>query len=227
MSNGFADDLDSEYPDAYDDSEGYDDGEAYDDTESAASRARRRRARALARRRAAARQAARPAGRLPATAPPRAVVSAVKELGLQTQEQQDSLRDVVAAQNKKIERGSLVTVGALLIPEAFRTFGEPDNALVRAGILATPLLLAPRGRAAPASRASSGIRRSTAAPACWRWRSSATSASGTRRWSPSTSSARRPMTIGDTTSSSPRCGTAAASRRPSSPPGSRTTPGSP
>jgi Bacterial Ig-like domain (group 2) len=74
------------------------------------------------------------------------VVSAVKELGLQTQVQQDTLRDVIAAQNKKIERSNLVTVGALLIPEAFRTFGEPDNALVRAGILAAPLLLAPRGQ---------------------------------------------------------------------------------
>jgi hypothetical protein len=143
MSNGLADDLDTEYEDAYDDAEGYDDSEAYDDAESAASRARRRRARALAARR---RVAARRAGPLPATAPPRAVVSAVKELDLQAQVQQDSLRDAIAAQNKKVDRTNLVTVGTLLIPEAFRVFGEPDNAFVRAGILASPLLLLSAGQ---------------------------------------------------------------------------------
>lgn len=143
MTNGLADDLDTEYEDAYDDAEGYDDSEAYDDAESAASRARRRRARALAaRRRTAARQAA----RLPATAPPRAVVSAVKNLDLQAQVQQDALREVIAKQNKNIERANLITVGTLLIPEAFRIFGEPDNALVRAAILTSPLLIAPGQR---------------------------------------------------------------------------------
>jgi len=143
MSNGLADDLDTEYEDAYDDAEGYDDSEAYDDAESAASRARRRRARALAARR---RAAARRAGRLPTTAPPRAVVSAVQELDQQAQVQQDTLRDVIAAQNKRADRQNLVTVGTLAIPELFRVFGEPGNAFVRTGILASPLLLLAPGQ---------------------------------------------------------------------------------
>jgi len=143
MSTAFMEDLGTEYEDAYDDAELYDDSEAYDDSESAASRARRRRARALAaaRRRAAARRGS----PLPATAPPRAVVSAVKELDLQTQVQQDTLRSAIAAQNKKFDRANIATVATLLIGEAFRTFGTPDNTFVRAGIQAAPLVVLAQG----------------------------------------------------------------------------------
>jgi len=128
-------DLDTEYEDAYDDSE------AYDDAESAASRARRRRARALAatRRRAAAARA----NALPATAAPRAVVSAVKELDLETKVQQDTLRSAIATQNKKLYRSNLAAAGVVLVNEGLRTFGEPDNTFVRAAIQASPLWLLP------------------------------------------------------------------------------------
>lgn len=145
MSTAFMENYDGEYEDAYDDAELYD--EAYDDSESAASRARQRRARALAaRRRVAARRGGTPPAALPATAPPRAVVSAVKELDLQTQVQQDTLRGALAAQDKKLERANLATVSTLLIGEAFRTFGTPDNAFVRVAITAAPLALLPTSR---------------------------------------------------------------------------------
>jgi uncharacterized protein YjdB len=142
MSTDFVEDL--EYEDAYDDAEPYD-SEAYDDSESAASRARRRRAKALAaaRRRAAASRRGRA---LPATAPPRAVVGAVKDLDLQAQVQQDTLRSVIAEQNKNLVRANLAAVGTALVPEIFRTFGTPDNTLVRVGIQAIPLALLPHGR---------------------------------------------------------------------------------
>jgi uncharacterized protein YjdB len=138
MSSAFMEEPSTEYDDAYDDAEPYD-SEAYDDSESAASRARRRRARELAaaRRRAGARRAR----ALPATAPPRAVVSAVKELDLQAQVQQDTLRSTIATQNKKLDRTNLATVATLLIGEAFRTFGTPENDFLRAGIQAAPLLV--------------------------------------------------------------------------------------
>ncbi len=146
MSSTSFEDL-GEYEDAYDDAELYDDSEAYDDSESAASRARRRRARALAaaRRRAATRRVS----TLPATAPPRAVVSAVKQLDLQTQVQQDTLQSVIAGQNKKLDRANLATVATLLVGEGLRTFGTPDNTFVRVGIEASPLLLLPTGARRP------------------------------------------------------------------------------
>jgi hypothetical protein len=151
MSSMFPEDLDTEYEDAYDDAERYDDSEAYDDSESAASRARRRRARALAaRRRAAARRPSTlPASRLPATAPPRAVVSAVKELDLQSQVQQDTLRSALAAQNKKFERLGLLNAATLLIGEGLRAFGTPDNNVLRVLIQTSPLLLTPPGQSRP------------------------------------------------------------------------------
>jgi hypothetical protein len=135
-------DLDTEYEDAYDDAELYDDSEAYDDAESRASSARRRRARALAaaRRRAAA---LRQTSVVPARPAPRAVVSAVKELDLETKVQQDNLRSVVAGQNKKLRRANLAAAATVLVNEGLRTFGEPDNTFVRAGIQASPLLLLP------------------------------------------------------------------------------------
>jgi hypothetical protein len=139
-------DLDTEYEDAYDDAELYDDSEAYDDAESRASRARRRRARALAaaRRRAAAR---RQTSLVPAKSAPRAVTSAVKELDLETKVQQDNLRSVVAGQNKKLQRANLAAAAVVLVNEGLRTFGEPDNTFVRAGIQASPLLLLPSASA--------------------------------------------------------------------------------
>jgi uncharacterized protein YjdB len=143
MSIGPTEDLSAEYEDAYDDAEGYDDSEGYDDAESSASRLRRRRALALAARR---RAAARRASTLPATAPPRAVVSAVKELDLQSQVQQDTLRSVLAAQNRKQDLSNLATVGTLLIGEGFRAFGAPDNTFLRVAIEASPLALLPLGQ---------------------------------------------------------------------------------
>jgi hypothetical protein len=142
MTSALTEDLDTEYEDAYDDAELYDDSEAYDDAESRASDARRRRARALAaaRRRAAAR---RQTSRLPAKPAPRAVVSAVKDLDLETKVQQDNLRSVVAGQNKKLQRANLSATAVVLVNEGLRTFGEPDNAFVRAAIQASPLLLLP------------------------------------------------------------------------------------
>ncbi len=136
MSTAFMEEFD--YEDAYDDAEIFDDAEAYDDAE--ASRARRRRAQQLkaARLRAANRRGV---STLPATAPPRAVVSAVKELDLQAQVQQDTLRGVMAAQNKRLDRANLATVATLLVGEAFRTFGTPGNDYLRAGLQAAPLLL--------------------------------------------------------------------------------------
>jgi hypothetical protein len=146
MSMGYMDDLDTEYDDSYDDAELYDEG-IYDD-ESAASRARKRRAQALAaaRRRAATRRTSRS---LPTTAPPRAVVSAVKELDLQTKVQEDATRSAIATQNKKLDRSNLATVATLVIGEGLRTFGEPENSFVRAGIQASPLLLLAPGRSRP------------------------------------------------------------------------------
>ncbi|GAA2219670.1 hypothetical protein GCM10009850_121160 [Nonomuraea monospora] len=130
---------------------GYDEEEEFDDEEqSRDSRARRRRAQALAsaRRRAAARRDRRlpatPASP-PATPPQRAVVNAVKELDLQTQVQQDTLQSAIAAQNRKFDRAALSTVATLLVSEGFRTFGTPDNNLVRAGIQILPLVAFPTG----------------------------------------------------------------------------------
>ncbi|MEU8365254.1 Ig-like domain-containing protein [Nonomuraea sp. NPDC048882] len=139
MSSAFMEDLGIEYEDVYDDAELYD-----DEAESAASRARRKRAQALAaaKRRAAARRraAAGRGSRLPAPASPRAVVSALKEMDLRNKVQQDALRSTIVEQNKKIDRAGIATVATLLIGEAFRTFGAPDNTFVRAGIQAMPLL---------------------------------------------------------------------------------------
>jgi hypothetical protein len=147
MSTEFTD-ADAEYTDAYD-AELYD-SEAYD-AEADRSRDRRRRAEALAaarRREAAARARGRQRPPLPATPPPTApsaVVNAVKELDLQTQVQQDTLRSAIAEQNRKLDRANLAAVAAALVPEAFRTFGTPDNAFVRVGIEAIPLAFLPRG----------------------------------------------------------------------------------
>lgn len=142
MTSALMDDLDTEYEDAYDDAELYDDSEAYDDAESRASTARKRRARALAaaRRRAAARQRT---SLVPARSAPRAVVSAVKDLDLETKLQQDNLRSVVAGQNKKLQRANLSAAAVVLVNEGLRSFGEPDNTFVRAAIQASPLLLLP------------------------------------------------------------------------------------
>jgi hypothetical protein len=144
MSNAFMDDIEYDDSEGYDDAEVYDDSEGYDDAESRASRAKRRRARALAiaRQRTAARQA-RPA---PPPSGPRAVVNAVKELDLQTQVQQDSLRSVLASQNRKLDQANLAAVATVLIAEGFRAFGTPDNTFVRAAIQASPLWLLPTGQ---------------------------------------------------------------------------------
>jgi hypothetical protein len=158
MSNGYENDLDTEYDDSYDDAELFDEG-IYDD-ESAKSRARKRRvqvqaanmrrAKAAASRRAASQAAGRRPGRqLPPTAPPRAVVSAVKELDLQSQVQEEKTRTAFATQNGKIDRANMAAVATLLIGEGFRAFGTPDNALLRAGIQASPLLVLAPGSSRP------------------------------------------------------------------------------
>ncbi|WP_346125227.1 Ig-like domain-containing protein [Micromonospora coerulea] len=59
--------------------------------------------------------------------------------------QQDTLRGALAAQNKKLDRANLATVATLLIGEAFRTFGTPDNTFLRVAIQASPLLVLPTG----------------------------------------------------------------------------------
>jgi uncharacterized protein YjdB len=142
----YSDDYNEAYDDAdLFDAEGLDDAEGTDDAEeSSAARARRRRRQlALARRRTAARQS------LPSPAPsgPRAVVNAVKELDLQTQVQQDSLRSYSAAQRRKEVRTNLVPALSLLVAEGFRAFGTPDNSVVRVGLEAAPLALLPWGPA--------------------------------------------------------------------------------
>jgi len=144
MSGLFPEDL--EYDEAFDDAEAYDDSEGYDDAEaSRAAQARSRRA--LAMRRARLRASSRRVTSLPSATPPRAaVVSAVKELDLQSQVQQDTLRSVVASQGRKLDRANLATVSTLLIGEAFRTFGTPSNEFVRVGLQASPLLLLSPGR---------------------------------------------------------------------------------
>jgi hypothetical protein len=144
MTSPDPDDLDVEYEDAYDDSEDYDTEGYDDDEESAASRARAR-DRRRRRLRAAQRRTRRRAGRLPAKTSPRAVVSAVKELDLQGQVQQDELRGAIAAQNKKIDRAGMAAVGTALMPELFRAFGTPGNEALRVGIQALPLALLPTG----------------------------------------------------------------------------------
>jgi hypothetical protein len=143
MTSPDMDDLDMEYEDAYDDSEDYD-AEGYDDESTASRRraAQRRRRRLMAARR---RAAARGRGGPPAKASPRAVVSAVKELDLQGQVQQDELRAAITAQNKKLDRAGMAAVGTALVPELFRAFGTPDNTALRIGIQALPLALLPTG----------------------------------------------------------------------------------
>ncbi len=143
MSNGFLDDLDE--VEDYDDAELFDDAEDYDDAEA---RRRRRSQVQAARQRAQQRRVAarRP---MPTPSSPRAVVSAVKQIDLQTKVQQDDLRTVVAAGNRKLDRSNLATVATLLIGEAFRAFGTPDNSFVRAGLQASPLLLLSPGRRYP------------------------------------------------------------------------------
>jgi Big-like domain-containing protein len=144
MSTEFTE-ADAEYTDAYD-AELYD-SEAYDAEQSSRDRRRRAQAMAAARRRAAVERGRRPP--VPPTPPrpatPSAVVNAVKELDLQTQVQEDSLRSMIAGQNRKVDRASLAAVAAALVPEAFRTFGTPDNAFVRVGIQALPLAILPGG----------------------------------------------------------------------------------
>ena len=123
------------------------------DAESRASQARRRRARArrvaLARRRQAtararglARQPARqPTGVPPAQRATAATARAVRTLDLETKVQEDTFRNAIAAQNKRMSRGEYAAVAGAAVNQFIESFDAPDNPYARAALRFSPLLL--------------------------------------------------------------------------------------
>jgi hypothetical protein len=160
-------DTDAEYDDAFDeDWEGEDtddlDGEdeSYldgEDAESRASRRRRARARrmALARRRQAlARSRAQIRARTqpgavsrprPTPAPVRqpapSAAAAIRSVDLEAKVADDSLRREIAAQRKRMNRSDYAAVAGLAVNQFMDSFGEPENAYLRAALRTAPLML--------------------------------------------------------------------------------------
>ncbi len=152
MTTLWTDDPDVEGAE-YDDSESLWDSDSEDfdseDTDAEASAAdRRRRARArarrvaLARRRQAAARARSVARRQPsAVTPQKATAAAVRTLDLETKVQEDSFRNALAAQNKRMSRGEYAAVLGAAVNQFIETFQAPDNAYARAALRFSPLLL--------------------------------------------------------------------------------------
>jgi hypothetical protein len=154
MTIMWTDDPDSEAAE-YDDSEadgfGESDGESdLDSEESRAERRRRARARAqrvaLARRRQAEARARAVAKRQPSavstpSSQQRATASAVRTLDLETKVQEDTFRNAIKAQNKRISRSEYAAVAGAAVNQFIETFEAPDNAFARAALRFSPLLL--------------------------------------------------------------------------------------
>lgn len=131
----------------YDDSEGLfdesdSDGEDFD---GEASSARRRRARArrveLARRRQAVARNRTGAG-VPATASTaQRTASAVRTLDLENKVQEDTFRNAIAAQNKRLARGEYAAVAGAAVSQFIDSFNAPDNPYAKAALRFSPLLL--------------------------------------------------------------------------------------
>jgi hypothetical protein len=146
MSTAWTEDFGTEY-DEYDDAELYDDSEAYDDAEASKAERRRKARQIAARRQAAQRRAGR---NLPVAAPtrpnPQQVVSAVRNLEVDSKVAQDDLRKTIAALKKREGQADWVSVLTVLVNQGLRTFGAPDNPALLAGIAASPLLFLPQDR---------------------------------------------------------------------------------
>ena len=140
----------AEYDESEADGFGESDGESdLDSEESRAERRRRARARAqrvaLARRRQAATRARAVAKRQPsAVSTPstqRATASAARTLDLETKVQEDTFRNAIKAQNKRISRGEYAAVAGAAVNQFIETFEAPDNKIARAALRFSPLLL--------------------------------------------------------------------------------------
>lgn len=142
-SSAWLDDIGYEAAE-YDDSEAaeYDDSES-EDAESRASDARRRRAQrvAVAQRRAQARAAMRGRPPVPRPTTPRAAVSAIRSLDLETKVQEDRFRTGMAAASKRMSRSEYAAVAGAAVNQFIESFQAPDNPFFRAALRFSPLLL--------------------------------------------------------------------------------------
>lgn len=132
---------DSESGELYDESDGEDYGE-----ESRTAAARRRQAQqrrvALARRRQAlARARSAPRAR-PGAMPVRpSTAAAIRNLDLETKVQEDSFRNSISMQNRRMSRSEYAAVAGAATNQFIESFDEPDNPFFRAGLRFAPLLL--------------------------------------------------------------------------------------
>jgi hypothetical protein len=132
----------------YDDSESaelYEGGEGEDYGEESRAAARRRQAQqrrvALRRQRelARARATARPR---PVAPPPRpSTTAAIRTLDLETKVQEDTFRNAITAQNRRMSRSEYAAVAGAATNQFIESFDEPDNPFFRAGLRFAPLLL--------------------------------------------------------------------------------------
>lgn len=138
------------YEDAADD---YGEAEAEAEYGEESRAERRRRARiALARRRQAETRAraraARysPMGRVPSR-PMQQTAAAVRTLDLESKVAEDRLRSSVSSQSQRMSRAEYSAAAAVIASQAVQSLDGPDNPYLRAGLLASPLLLlAPQHR---------------------------------------------------------------------------------
>ncbi|MDQ1718680.1 MAG: hypothetical protein QOG79_5317 [Mycobacterium sp.] len=153
MTTLWTDDLDSESAE-YDDSENlWGDSDADSDidsedldAEARADRRRRTKVRArqvaLARRRQATARSRNVARRAPsAVTPQKATAAAVRTLDLETKVQEDTFRNAIAAQNKRMSRGEYAAVVGVAVNQFIETFQAPDNVYAKAALRFSPLLL--------------------------------------------------------------------------------------
>jgi hypothetical protein len=148
MTSIWTDDIDSE-------SGGYDDSEAdglfgesdfdSEDFDAEASNARRRQARArrvaLARRRQALGRARSGAQLSTTGSAAQRAASAVRTLDLETKVQEDTFRNAIAAQNKRLSRGEYAAVAGAAVTQFIDSFDTPENPYAKAALRFSPLLL--------------------------------------------------------------------------------------
>lgn len=142
MTSTWLDSSESEY-EAYDDSaEDYGDADEEYGEESRADRRRRARI-ALARRRQAEVRARGRAGqpvRVP-TRPVQQTAQAIRNLDLESKVAEDRLRGSVSRQDRRMSRAEYSAMAAVIANQVVQSFDGPDNPYLRAGLLASPLLL--------------------------------------------------------------------------------------
>jgi hypothetical protein len=149
MSTTWLADAESAESADYDDTESgeFDEGESENyDAESRASAARRRLERqrriALRQRQELARTRRMPPTPRYGSAPaPPSTVAALRTLDLETKVQEDSFRNAIAVQNRRMRRSEYAAVASAATSQFIESFDEPDNPYFRAGLRFAPLLL--------------------------------------------------------------------------------------